>query len=172
MRTRQDSAKSTLKTRPSEMNSPVNIKNCAPLSSPIDASLAELSISKMNMAQRSELVRRLLSVMMLAQTFDMRTTARTIYDAVVLLIDDIDKARLCLAFSSAITGDMRYANTLRRAGFLGAADEDQKSLMLSFVLSFNDADDNDWRKVPESLLRTSSDLNILRTARLMLDQKK
>ena len=154
------------------MNSPVHIKNCAPLSSPIDASLEEPSISKMNMAQRSELVRRLLSVMMLAQTFDMCTTARTIYDAVVLLVDDIDKARLCLAFSGAITGDMRYANTLQRAGFLGAADEDQKSLMLSFVLSFDDANDSDWRKVPESLLRTSSDLNILRTAQLMLDQKK
>lgn len=127
----------------------------------------------MSLFQRAELVRRLLAAMMLAQAFKMCTTARTIYDAVTLHINDIDHARLCLAFASAVSGNMEYANALRDAGFSGHGNEEQKSLILSFVLSLKDADDDgdgdtDWRSVPEELLRTSNDPNILQTARKML----
>jgi hypothetical protein len=134
---------------------------------PFAAVPIELSISAMGPVQLSELARALISAMMLAQTFDMCTTARTIYDAVVLLVDDVDKVKLCLAFSGAIRGDMQYAKALRQSGFSGSADEDRKNLMLSFVLSLNDEDD--WRSVPRNLIETSSDPNILRSARLMLD---
>jgi hypothetical protein len=127
---------------------------------------AEKSISKMGPAQKSELVRWLLSAMMLAQMFEMRTSARTIYDAVVILADDIDEVQLCLAFSSALNGDPRFARALRQKGFSGAVDEDRKDLTLSFVLGLGG--DASWRSVPERLLETSTDEKILHTARIML----
>lgn len=135
-------------------------------SRPFAALPTQRSIAEMNPAQRSELVRWLLSVMMLAQTFEMRTSARTIYDAVVLLADDIDEVQLCLAFSSALNGDPRFARALRQKGFSGSVGEDQKNLTLSFVLGLSG--EPDWRSVPERLLETSSDPSILRTARIML----
>ena len=107
--------------------------------------------------------------MMLAQAFEMSTTARTIYDAVTLLIDDIDEARLRLAFASAVSGNMEYANALRDAGFSGSGSEDQKSLTLAFIFSLEKGDNN-WRSVPEDLLRTSTCPNILRTAKLILER--
>jgi hypothetical protein len=155
------------------MYNPPSTDNSALVCSAATELPAQPGVKEMSLPQRAELVRRLLGAMMLAQAFEMCTTARTIYDAVTLLVDDIDQVRLCLAFSSAVGGNMAYANALRDAGFSGSDNEDRKHLTLAFVLSLSkDTDDSDsnWRSVPESLLRTSSDPNILRTARLMLDR--
>jgi hypothetical protein len=152
------------------MNHSANSKDIDLLFNDLDTSSAELSISKMSLDQRTRMIRRLLSVMMLAQTFDMCTTARTIYDAIVLFVDDIDQVRLCLAFSSAVTGNMREANALRHVVFSDAPSADQKNLMLSFILSLNKDGNNDWRNVPQELLRTSNNPGVLRTAQLLLDQ--
>jgi hypothetical protein len=128
----------------------------------------QLSISAMNVSQRSELVRWLLSVMMVAQTFEMRTSARTIYDGLVVLSDDIDEIQLCLAFSSALNGDPRFARALKAKGFANTRDEDSKKLTLSFVLGLSG--DAGWRDVPEQILVNSTDEKLLRTARIMLQK--
>jgi hypothetical protein len=152
------------------MNYSVNSKDNDLFFNDLDTSSAELSISKMSLDQRTRMIRRLLSVMMIAQTFDMCTTARTIYDAVVLFIDDIDQVRLCLAFSSAVTGNMRDADALRHVVFSDSPGADQKNLMLSFILSLNKDGDNNWRNVPQELLKNSSNPDVLRTAQLLLNQ--
>ena len=127
---------------------------------------AQLSIALMDAGQRSDLVRWLLSVMMIAQVFEMRTSARTIYDALVVLSDDIDEIQLCLAFSTALNGDPRFARALRDKGFSNTRDEDSKKLTLSFVLGLSG--DADWRIVPQQIVESSSDAKLVRTARIML----
>lgn len=151
------------------MNNPATTDNSTLGCSVANVFQVQPSIAEMSVPQRVELVCRLFSAMMLAQAFEMSTTARTIYDAVTLLIDDIDEARLRLAFASAVSGNMEYANALRDAGFSGSGSEDQKSLTLAFIFSLEKGDNN-WRSVPEDLLRTSTCPNILRTAKLILER--
>ena len=126
----------------------------------------ELSITAMNVSQRSELVRWLLSVMMVAQTFEMRTSARAIYDGLVVLTDDIDEIQLCLAFSSALNGDPRFARALKAKGFANARGEDSKKLTLAFVLGLSG--DPGWRDVPAQIVESSTDEKLVRTAQTML----
>ncbi len=138
----------------------------APSERGLSAAPTQLSISEMDAAQRAELVRWLLSVMMVAQAFEMRTSARTIYDALVVLTDDIDEVQLCLAFSSALNGDPRFARALKAKGFANARGEDSKKLTLAFVLGLSG--DAGWRDVPAQIVESSTDEKLVRTARTML----
>ena len=148
------------------MNTSNPVDGVATLPRDFAALPAQLSIALMDAGQRSDLVRWLLSVMMIAQVFEMRTSARTIYDALVVLSDDIDEIQLCLAFSTALNGDPRFARALRDKGFSNTRDEDSKKLTLSFVLGLSG--DACWRIVPQQIVESSTDEKLVRTARIML----
>lgn len=117
-------------------------------------------------AERMDMVRWLIGIMMVGQAFEMRASALEIYESVVTLTEDIDSLNMCLAFSTALNGDGRYAKELSLQGFDACSNSDHLNMAMAHTLRM--IDDSAWRTFAEKVLRFSTNKNLRRSAQEML----
>ena len=117
-------------------------------------------------AERMDMVRWLISVMMIGQAFELRASALDIYQSVITLTDDIDSLNMCLAFSTALNGDANYARELSLQGFDDCANADHLNLAMAHTLKM--IGDSGWQSFVEKVLLSSENAQLRNSAQLML----
>ena len=117
-------------------------------------------------AERMDIVRWLIGVMMIGQAFELRASALEIYQSVVTLTDDIDSLHMCLAFSTALNGDGNYARELSLQGFDDCTNADHLNLAMAHTLKM--IGDSGWQSFAEKVLVSSENAQLRDSAQLML----
>jgi hypothetical protein len=117
-------------------------------------------------AERMDMVRWLIGVMMVGQAFELRASALEIYQSVITLTDDIDSLHMCLAFSTALNGDGNYARELSLQGFDDCANADHLNLAMAHTLKM--IGDSGWQSFAEKVLLSSENAQLRNSAHLML----
>ena len=132
-----------------------------------EAGLAALATDDLSsVAERMDIVRWLIGVMMIGQAFELRASALEIYQSVVTLTDDIDSLHMCLAFSTALNGDGNYAKELSLEGFDDCPNADHLNLAMAYTLKM--IGDSEWRSFADKVISGSSNEQLRRSAQRML----
>ena len=139
-------------------------ENNVVLTEAIPAALATEGTSAV--AERMDILRWLIGVMMIGQACEMRASALEIYQSVVNLTEDVDSLNMCLAFSTALNGDGTYARELSLQGFDDCPNADHLNLAMAHTLKM--IGDSGWQSFADKVLAGSTNVQLRSSAQVML----